>query len=82
MPPINYYFSCGPAIFWKYVFLTIMSVSSGVTFIVTMMPRFGTPEYRRFRGLLFILLGLCAGSLIIKLSFFREEDIIMEPALF
>ena len=81
MPPINYYFSCGPVLFWRYLFLSVMSISCGITFVVTMLPRFGTPEFRRFRGILFILLGLCAGSIVIKLSLFREDDLIMEPAV-
>lgn len=79
MPPIYYYFSCGPAIFWRNLFITLMAVCSSITFVVTLLPRFEKPESRKFRGLLFIMLGCCAASIMIVLFCFRDPVHIMEP---
>mmetsp|Transcript_36974 Transcript_36974/g.35683 ORF Transcript_36974/g.35683 Transcript_36974/m.35683 type:complete len:100 (-) Transcript_36974:362-661(-) len=43
MPPIHYYFSCGPGIFWKYTMTGVMLVASVLTFIVVMIPAFDKP---------------------------------------
>ncbi len=82
MPPIQYYFSCGPAVFWKNFLTILMLVSSTLTFVVTMSPNFDKKENRKFRGFLFIFLGLCGGSILVVLTFFRDPKYVMEPIAF
>jgi len=51
-----YAFYCQPTIMWAY-----LGSISGIGFIVTIFvvwPRFATPEYRKFRAMLFSILGL------------------------
>jgi adiponectin receptor len=78
MPPINYYLSCEGTAHWRYFFISIMAVTSLITFCVTLHPLFELKENRKYRGFLFVLLGLCAGSLMVKLCYAHDPTMIME----
>lgn len=60
-PPIFYAFSCGPIIQGRNFFLILITVTSIATFFMYMLPMLNKAEYRMFRSIWFIVLGLSAG---------------------
>lgn len=70
MPIINYNFACGPAVFWRNVFLTMEIGSCSVAFIVTLLPAFDKPQNRKWRGILFVILGFSSAAPLLYLLFF------------
>jgi len=78
MPPIHYYFSCGPGLAWKYVMTGVMLTTSLLTFFAIMHPIFGSPQNQKWRGILFIVLGIGAGGNVIVLNFALEKQYLME----
>lgn len=42
-------------------------------FIVTLMPRFDREEYRKMRGVMFIILGISCGSMFVMFQFIDEH---------
>lgn len=79
MPSINYNFACGPALFFRNIFLTLEVVSCSLAFIVTLMPAFDKPQNRKWRGILFVLLGFCSAAPLIFLLAFRQPEYMVEP---
>mmetsp|Transcript_27308 Transcript_27308/g.20446 ORF Transcript_27308/g.20446 Transcript_27308/m.20446 type:complete len:225 (+) Transcript_27308:812-1486(+) len=91
MPLINYHFSCGPTLFYKNLMIGVMSISSLLTFIVVMLPSFDRSHNRKWRGLLFILLGAAAATNIFIIKFLldpaytiedRSEDYLVGAAVY
>lgn len=71
MPLINYYYACGPALFFRYAFMTLEIVSCGLAFVVTLLPAFDKPQNRKWRGILFTVLGFSSAAPLLFLVFFR-----------
>lgn len=55
-PPVVYGFACNPIP--KYIYITIISLACGTSFILTLLPGTESPKYRNLRGFLFILVGI------------------------
>ena len=58
-PPIVYGFACYTAD--QTIYLTSISVSCLCALIMTFLPKADQPKYRKFRGFVFLLVGLLAG---------------------
>ena len=72
--PICFYgFACENVKAMSYVFLGIMGVACLACFIVTLAPRFDQPKYRKWRGIMFIILGLSTALLFVMQSFYETE---------
>jgi channel protein (hemolysin III family) len=68
-PPIYYIFFCDEL--WMIIYLTGVSCLSLVVLIVTFTPNFQEPHFRWFRGVIFLLLGLCGIFPIGHMVFFK-----------
>lgn len=56
-PPIYYLFYCEPM--WIYIYLGAISVLGAFVLLITFSSNFQEPHFRWFRGVVFLLLGLC-----------------------
>ena len=54
------------------IYLSLMAVACICCFCVTLMPKFDQPEYRKVRGIMYIILGLSCGIMFIMFSFMDE----------
>jgi len=61
VPAITYSFQCDAVHLPRNIFLTIITVSSTLTFLMMMTPSLNSPSWRSVRAGLFIVLGLSAG---------------------
>ena len=52
--------------------MAIISTFSLIVFIVTLIPEFNSPEYRRLRGSLFLILGISTSIPILHLALFGK----------
>lgn len=68
--PVYYSYYCPANHFWRNLYITCMSVASSAVFVVSLWPKFDKPQYRVFRGVLFVTLGIMAGIPFIQLSYF------------
>ena len=59
-PPLLYVFECNTGAKWAFV--SSISFFCLLAFIFTLMPGADLPKYRKFRGYLFIVVGLLAGA--------------------
>jgi predicted membrane channel-forming protein YqfA (hemolysin III family) len=57
-PMIVYTFACGQVSYLRYFFLATSTLMSTACFIMLMIPKFGDSGYQKFRGNLFIALGI------------------------
>lgn len=82
IPPYYYLYYCNS--FYRNIYMVFISSCSIMVFICTLTPKFNRPMFRRFRGLLFLTLGLSAASPLIHLFFFYNPKIGMidDPILF
>lgn len=53
----------------KNIFMWIYGIVCLICFVVTLIPEFDKPSYRKVRGIMYILLGLGSGSMFILFSF-------------
>lgn len=53
---------------FRNLYLTFISIFAIIVFIVSVRPDFNTPEKRKFRGILFLILGLSSAAPIIHLA--------------
>lgn len=58
MPPYFYSFYCEETITFAYVYSIVIYSICSAAFIVTMLPRFDQPKYRKLRAILYISAGL------------------------
>lgn len=79
MPAINYYYACGPALFYRYFFMALEITSCTLAFIVTLLPAFDKPQNRKWRGILFVVLGFCSAAPLLFLLGFRQPEYMLEP---
>ena len=59
-PLIEYGFACYP--YLKYMYLSVISTLCIIALVITFMPNSDKPNYRRLRGIMFIVVGLLAGA--------------------
>ena len=78
-PPILYGFDCYPSI--KYIYLCLITSTCFLSFIVTLLPNSDKPEYRKYRGFLFIVVGLLAGAPAIHATIVQDPKIYIAPFL-
>ncbi len=57
--PVMYSFACNP--FPKWLYISVVTTFCLLAFVMTLIPGAETPEHRRLRGLLFIIVGMSAG---------------------
>jgi adiponectin receptor len=58
MSPIYYNYYCEDTHSWRNFYLTAQILTSGSVFTVSLWDKFDKPQYRVFRGTLFVMLGL------------------------
>ena len=58
-PPIIYGFACN--IVPKIAYVLIINTTCFLAFVMMLIPGADTPKYRKVRGIMFIMVGLCAG---------------------
>jgi adiponectin receptor len=58
-PPFEYIFYCVPP--YPTFYCAIISIAAIIAFITSLLPNFHRPEYMKFRGYMFLALGLFAG---------------------
>ena len=68
-PVIVYTFSCNQVAYIRYSFLILSTMASLSCFVVLMIPRFGDSGYQKFRGNLFISLGIASAFPFLYLGF-------------
>lgn len=69
MPPIRYYLACPQNNVYYYTFISISLFLSTTVFIITLIPEFDKPVYRKWRAFMFILLGISAGIPFISIMY-------------
>jgi channel protein (hemolysin III family) len=74
-PLIEYGFACTP--YLKYTYLSVISTFCAVALVVTMLPNSDKPNYRRLRGILFIVVGLLAGIPAAHAAASTDPDILV-----
>lgn len=67
-PPIYYLFYCEPI--WIYIYLGAISVLGLFVLMITFSSNFQEPHFRWFRGVVFLLLGLCGVFPMAHIAFF------------
>ena len=67
--PVTFYsFACQKSFLVRNIFLTIITVTCTVSFVITLLPSFDRPKYRPFRGYMYIILGLSAAIPLIYIE--------------
>ena len=61
-PPIFYPYACHQVFYIRNLFLVVITVSSIISFFLSLHPEFSKPKYRSIRAALYIILGLSAGA--------------------
>ena len=69
MPPYFYSFYCKETRLYAYVYSTVIFSICSLAFIVTLLPRFDQPKFRKFRAILYIAAGLSTAIPCIHLLF-------------
>jgi adiponectin receptor len=72
-PPIFYSFSCGPVLPGRNFFLFLITLTSSILFLMLMVPKMNQPQFRMFRALSFIFLGLSAGLPFVYIFFMKDK---------
>lgn len=68
MPPYFYSFYCPETRFFAYLYsIVILSICSAA-FVVTLLPRFDSPKYRKFRAILYVSAGLSTAIPVFHLT--------------
>ena len=67
-----------------YIYLTTITTFAIFVFLVSFSKNFNKPEKRRFRGIIFLALGISSGIPLIHLIFFPTtiQGFIVEPSIF
>ena len=61
LSPLYYSYYCEETHIWRNLYMAAQFTSSTLVFVVSLWPKFGQPQYRVFKGVLFVMLGLMAG---------------------
>jgi adiponectin receptor len=67
-PPYYYFFYCES--FFRNGYLLFITILAGGVFVVSFDKEFAKPHMRKYRGLLFLSLGVSAGVPVLHLTFF------------
>lgn len=78
-PPIVYGFDCYPRT--KYIYLGLVTLACVLSFVITLFPGSDKPRFRQFRGFLFIIVGLLAGSPAVHAMIAQNPKIYISPFL-
>jgi adiponectin receptor len=70
MSPLYYNYYCEHTHFWRNLYITAQSLASLTVFIVSLWPKFDNPQYRVFRGVLFVSLGISAAIPFVHQGYF------------
>ena len=69
--PVSYYgYACDNTDWGFWIYMITMGIACLACFIVTLLPKFDQPEYRKWRGIMFIILGLGCSILFIGFAFY------------
>jgi len=77
-PYISYKYACGPYIFWRYVFMSVISVLTLACMVITVKSSFDTPKSR---ALIFSTFGASVLVPTLGLEFWKDERYTLEPNL-
>lgn len=67
-PPYYYFFYCEPL--FRTIYLSFITIFAASVFFYSFQKNFNKPKNRKFRGTLFLTLGISAGIPVIHLMFF------------
>ena len=54
------------------VYGTFLGVSCAACFVVTLIPKFDQAEYRKVRGIMYIILGLSTALMFVVFTFYED----------
>ena len=57
---------------YKIGYMSVMAAACFACFMVTLMPKFDQEEYRKVRGIMYIILGLSTGFMFVMFAFMDE----------
>ncbi|CAI2370093.1 unnamed protein product [Moneuplotes crassus] len=72
VPPVYYSLYYPQYDLLRSAYLLVIFIGCSGVFTVTMIPKFNTPNYRSFRAILFVLLGLASAFPMAQFIFFRD----------
>ena len=73
VPVTSYGMTCEPVQIQRVIFMVAMGVCCLICFIVTICPGFDAPKYRKWRGIMFMTLGLMTAALFSVFWIWPEE---------
>ena len=76
-PLLFYVFACQEVFWWRNVFCYLITFLNSVSFLITTLPQFDKPNFRKYRGILFIVCGLCDCLPFIYLCYFADPKYIL-----
>ena len=77
-PYVGYNFACGPMIFYRYLFMTLLGICSGIIMVLTTLPKFFTPVWR---SILFSSFALTFAGPILVHVVTHDPQYSLEPDL-
>lgn len=65
--------------FFGYIYTGLLNAVCLTAFVITLLPRFDAPKYRKWRALLFVIVGLSAAGPVFHIIFFRDKELSPAP---
>ena len=81
VPHYLYTFWCKQNAYFGYIYTACIMLAWLGTFIVSLVPRFDAPKFRKYRAILFVILGISAGGPGVHILFFRDHKLSPSPPL-
>ena len=75
VPVLYYAMACNRVHDYKVGYLSAMGVACLACFIVTLIPKFDQEAYRKWRGIMYIILGVSCGFMFLMFAFLDAQYI-------
>jgi channel protein (hemolysin III family) len=79
MPPYFYCFYCPETKLYAYLYTLVILGICFLAFVVTLLPRFDSPKYRKFRALLYVAAGLSSAIPVFHLILGNDKYVYPLP---
>ena len=79
-PLLFYVFACQEVFWWRDVFCYSITILNLISFMITTLPQFDKPNFRKFRGILFIICGLCDALPFIYLNYVADPRYLLNES--
>ena len=77
MPPYFYMFYCQDTILFAYLYSILIFSIWGIAFIITLIPKFDAPRFRKLRAIIYITAGIWSAIPWFHLAF--DKDLKVDP---